>query len=86
MQVYRAIFGIVVAISLVLFLFQAVEGRMGDGRQCYFVGNCEYDDNQAGYRYYQCFGSYASYSHWEQDARCKYPNEKPMSVRKLFGY
>lgn len=86
MQVYRALFGIVVAISLVLLLFNSVEGRMSQGAQCYFVGRCEYDDRHVGYRYHQCLGSYAAYSAWWQDNRCQYPNETPMGARKLLGY
>jgi hypothetical protein len=86
MKVYRALFGISVAVAIVVFLFLAVEGRMNQGAQCYFVGNCEYDDNHVGYRYHQCFGSYAAYSSWMSEPRCVYPNEKPTTVWKKLGY
>ncbi|MEM3154497.1 MAG: hypothetical protein QW165_02945, partial [Candidatus Woesearchaeota archaeon] len=75
MRAYRAFFSIVAVIALVFLLFQAVEGRMREGRQCYYVGKCWYDENKVGFRYYQCFGSYAAYSNWIQDTRCIYPDE-----------
>ncbi len=86
MQVYRALFGIVAAVALVLLLFQTADGRMSEGRQCYYVGDCVYDDNHVGFRYYQCFGSYAAYSNWIQDTRCSYPHEKPSHLWKQLGY
>lgn len=86
MQVYRSLFGIVVVVAVVLLLFEAVEGRMSQSCVCYFVGNCEYDDDHIGYRYRQCTGSCYAYSGWEYEPKCKYPNQKPTNVWKDLGY
>lgn len=86
MKVIHAIIGIVAIVVVAVLIFLSVEGRMNQGAQCYFVGNCEYDDNHVGFHYYQCFGSYASYSNWWQDSRCQYPNETPTTVWKRLGY
>jgi len=84
MKVIRSLFSILAAIALVILLFVAVEGRIGSNRQCYFVGECVYDEDKVGYRYYQCFGSYAAYSSLIQDTRCVYPEKMPRGVRRLF--
>ncbi len=77
MNVWRSLFGVVAVLALILFLFVAVEGRMGESRQCYFVGECQFDENGVGYRYYQCTGAYAAYSNWRVDSRCQIPGWKP---------
>ena len=77
MNVARSLFSIVAAIALVILLFVSVEGRFGEGRQCYYVGNCQFDENGVGYLYYQCFGAFAAYSEWRVDSRCQIPEWKP---------
>jgi len=69
MTVMRNLFAIVVAISLVILLFVSVQGGSGD-RQCFFVGECQYDDRGVPYRYYNCRGAYAAYSEWRVDMMC----------------
>jgi len=84
MKVIRSLFSILAVIALVIFLFVVVEGRMGGNRQCYFIGECEYDDHHIGFRYLQCTGSYYAYSDWVREPRCVYPEEMPRGVRRLF--
>lgn len=84
MKVIRAVFSIVAVVSLVLLLFVFVEGR-SESRQCFYSGECVYDENKIGFRYYQCLGSYAAYSHVIQDTRCMYPDKYPKGVRPMFS-
>jgi len=77
MNVYRSLFSIVAVIALVILLFVSVEARFGESRQCYFIGECRFDNQGVGYRYYQCFGAFAAYSEWRVDSRCQIPGWKP---------
>lgn len=79
MKVAKSFFGIVVAIGLVLMLFAAVDAdfRSGETCQCFFIGECAYDENGVGYMYRLCRGSCAAYSAWWPDTRCRQPQIMP---------
>jgi hypothetical protein len=77
MNVMRSLFSIVVVIALVVLLFIAVSAKNSESCQCYFIGECEFDENGVGYRYHWCGGSCAGYASWEPYAACRDPNYKP---------
>jgi len=70
MHVEKSLFSIVVAITLVLFLFIAVEASRGGNCVCYFVGACQNASDGTPVRYYQCTGSCYAYSGYEYYSRC----------------
>lgn len=69
----RALFGIVAVLAIVVFLFISVEGRRSESCQCFYVGECQYDENNVGYKYYMCRGACVGYSDWRVDSRCFQP-------------
>jgi len=75
MNVARNLFGIVVAVAFVILLFTSVgaDFRSCENCQCFFVGECEFDENGVGYNYRLCRGSCAAYSAWWPDTRCRQP-------------
>ncbi len=81
MNVARNLFGIVVAVALVILLFVSVgaDFRSGENCQCFFIGECEFDENGVGYNYRLCRGSCAAYSAWWPDTRCRQPVIEPIS-------
>jgi len=75
MHVMRSLFSIVAVLALLIFLFISVEADFGKGEscQCFFIGDCQFDDWGVGYKYYLCRGACAGYSHWQVDNRCRIP-------------
>ena len=71
MKVMKSLFAIVSVIALLILLFVSVEGRGGESCQCFFAGECIFDDHGVGYKYYYCRGSCAPYSGWVPDYRCQ---------------
>ena len=80
MRFAKTLFGIVAAIGVVIMFFAAVDAdfRKGETCQCFFVGNCTYDENGVGYRYHYCRGSCAAYSSWWVDTKCNQPKIMPL--------
>ncbi len=80
MNVERNLFGIAVAVALVILLFVSVDAdfRSGENCQCFFIGECAYDENGVGYMYRLCRGSCAAYSSWWPDTRCVQPVIMPL--------
>jgi len=86
MRAIKIAFFAVAVLALVFLILVSVEGRIGQSRQCYYVGDCQYDENKLGHRSYWCGGSYAAYGSGDViDYRCEYPNKLPRGVRALFS-
>ena len=82
MKVYTSLLSIVAVLSLLIMLFIAVEGRTGETCQCYYIGDCYYDENNIGYRYYWCGGACAAYGSWEIHPRCIAPELKVIGTNR----
>ena len=80
MSAARNSFNIVVAIALLILLFASVDAdfRRGENCQCFFIGDCAFDEHGVGYRYHLCRGSCAAYSSWWTDTRCVPPQVIPL--------
>ena len=73
MKVMFVLFSVVAVLALVAMLFISVQARRSESCQCFYVGECSYDDQGVGYKYYLCRGSCAGYSAWVADPRCQTP-------------
>ena len=76
---------IAAVLALVFLILISVEARMRQSCQCYYTGECGYDDNKVGFRYHWCGGSCSAYSNWQIEPRCVYPEKMPRGVRTLFS-
>jgi len=62
------LFSVIAVLSLVLMFVVSVEGKFS-GCQCHFIGDCVYDEQGYGMKYYFC-GNCNAYSGWRYHQGC----------------